>query len=156
MIIATISTFLAICEGIHPWITTEGFSSQGDFLVFFDVRVIKLLNKQSICWYIKKPWCSVDVTVIRVIPLQWGSECYFGVHSGYGLCQWETILHCNPRSMFTTLIVDDDVIKWKNSPHKGQWRGALAFSLICAGTNGWVNNLDAGDLRRHRAHYESL
>ena len=24
-----------------------------------------------------------------------------------------------------------------NSPHKGQWRGALMFSLICAWTNGW-------------------
>ena len=40
-----------------------------------------------------------------------------------------------------------------NSPHKGQWRGALIVSLICAWTNGWVNNRDAGDLRRHRAHY---
>ena len=64
----------------------------------------------------------------------------------------------------------DDVIKWKhflrywpfvrgihqspvNSPHKGQWRGALAFSFICAWINGWVNNREAGDLRRHRAHY---
>ena len=51
----------------------------------------------------------------------------------------------------------DDVIKWKhfprywpfvrgiqrspvNSPHKGQWRGALMLSLICAWINGWVNN----------------
>ena len=62
----------------------------------------------------------------------------------------------------------DDVIKWKhfprytpfvqgihqsqvNSPHKGQWRGALKFSLICVWINGWVNNGEAGDLRRHRA-----
>ena len=37
---------------------------------------------------------------------------------------------------------------------KGQWRGALIFSLICAWTNEWVNNRDAGDLRRHRAHYD--
>ena len=37
---------------------------------------------------------------------------------------------------------------------KGQWSGALMFSLICAWTNGWVNNRDAGDLRRHRAHYD--
>ena len=36
-----------------------------------------------------------------------------------------------------------------NSPHKGQWRGALMFSLICAWINGWVNNREAGDLRRH-------
>ena len=28
------------------------------------------------------------------------------------------------------------------------------FSLICAWTNGRVNNRDAGDLRRHRAHYD--
>ena len=65
----------------------------------------------------------------------------------------------------------DDVIKWKhfprnwpfvrrihrwpvNSPHKGQWRGALMFSLICAWINGWVNNGEAGGLRRHRAQYD--
>ena len=41
-----------------------------------------------------------------------------------------------------------------NSPHKGQWRGDLMFSLICAWTNGWVNDRDAGDLRHHRAHYD--
>ena len=63
----------------------------------------------------------------------------------------------------------DDVIKWihflrclpfvrgihrspVNSPHKGQWRGAL----ICARINGWVNNREAGDLRRHRAHYDVI
>ena len=41
-----------------------------------------------------------------------------------------------------------------NSHHKGQWRGALMFSLICAWINGWVNNGEAGDLRRHRTHYD--
>ena len=65
----------------------------------------------------------------------------------------------------------DDVIKWKhflrywpfvrgihwspvNSPHKGQWRGSLVFSLICAWTHSWVNNPDAGCLRRNCAHYD--
>ena len=43
-----------------------------------------------------------------------------------------------------------------NSPHKGQWRGALMFSLICVWINGWVNNLEAGDLRRCRAHYDVI
>ena len=38
-------------------------------------------------------------------------------------------------------------------PHKGQWRRALMFSLSCAPINGWGNNRDAGDLRRHCAHY---
>ena len=41
-----------------------------------------------------------------------------------------------------------------DSPQKGQWREALIFSLICAWINAWVNNRDAGDLRRHRAHYD--
>ena len=61
----------------------------------------------------------------------------------------------------------DDVIKWKHfprywpfvrgihrSPHKGQGRGALMFSLICVWINGWVNNREAGDLRRYRAHHD--
>ena len=43
-----------------------------------------------------------------------------------------------------------------NSPHKGQWRGALMFSLMCTWMNGWVNNREAGDLRRHRAHYDVI
>ena len=39
------------------------------------------------------------------------------------------------------------------SPHKGQWRGALMVFFICAWRNGCINNREAGDLRRHRAHY---
>ena len=67
----------------------------------------------------------------------------------------------------------DDVIKWKhfprnwpfvrgihrspvNSPHKGQCRGALMFSFICVWINDWVNNREAGDLRRYRAHSDVI
>ena len=67
----------------------------------------------------------------------------------------------------------DDVIKWKhfprywpfvrgihrssvNSPHKGQWRGALMFSLICAWINVWANNRAAGDFRCHNVHYDVI
>ena len=69
------------------------------------------------------------------------------------------------------LAKHDDVIKWKyfprywpfvrrihrspvNSPHKGQWRRGLMFSLICVWINSWVNNREAGDLRRYRAHFD--
>ena len=41
-----------------------------------------------------------------------------------------------------------------DSPHKGQWRGAFVFSLICAWINGWVKHRAAGDLRRHLAQYD--
>ena len=69
------------------------------------------------------------------------------------------------------MIFHDDIIKWThfprywpflrgirrspvNSPGKGQWRGAVKFSLIYASMNCWVNNREAGDLRRYRAHYD--
>ena len=75
--------------------------------------------------------------------------------------------------MLDQLIFHEDAIKWKhfprywpfvrgihrspmNSPHKGQWRGALMFSLSCAWRNCWVNNQDACVLRRHRAHYDVI
>ena len=67
--------------------------------------------------------------------------------------------------------IHDDVIKWKhfprywpfvrgihrppvNIPPKGQWRGALMFSFICAWTNTWASKQYVGDLRRYRAHYD--
>ena len=75
----------------------------------------------------------------------------------------------NDYYLLTIVFPRDDVIKWnhfprywpyvrgihrspENSPHKGQWRGVLMFSLIWAWINGWVNNRAAGDLRRHRVH----
>ena len=65
----------------------------------------------------------------------------------------------------------DDVLKWKHFPcywpsvrglhrspvkssHKGQGHGALMFSSICVCIYGWVNNLEADDLRCHCAHYD--
>ena len=41
-------------------------------------------------------------------------------------------------------------------PAQRQWRGALMFSMICAQINGWVNNREAGDLRRYCAHYDLI
>ena len=43
-----------------------------------------------------------------------------------------------------------------NSPHKGQWRGALLFSLIYAWINASITNRQAGDLRRHSAHFDVM
>ena len=67
----------------------------------------------------------------------------------------------------------DDIITWKhlplywpfvrgiqrspvNSPHKGQWRGALMFSLNSVWINSWVNNREAGNVRGHRTHYDVI
>ena len=86
------------------------------------------------------------------------------------------IIHTNPVKCVMKLLIQqgflhDDVIKWKhfprywpfvrgihrspvNSPQKGQWHRALIFSLMRVWINGCVNNREAGDLRRYRAHYD--
>ena len=45
-----------------------------------------------------------------------------------------------------------------NYPHKSQWRGAFIYIYILSAPwiTGWVNNREAGDLRRHRAHYDVI
>ena len=90
-------------------------------------------------------------------------------------------LYCKKMSVCLILVIvdlnhvitgnHDDVVKWKhfpcywpfvrgiqrspvNSPHKGQWCRASMFSLNCVWINGWVNNREADDLRRYRAHYD--
>ena len=81
----------------------------------------------------------------------------------------QDIIKANDDSVYWR--IHDDVIKWKhfprywpfvrgihwspvNPPHKGQWRRALVFSLICAWINGWVNNREASDLLHDRTHYD--
>ena len=66
---------------------------------------------------------------------------------------------------------NDDVIKWQHFPRYwflcGEFTGhrwiprtkasdteLWCLFFICAWINGWVNNREAGDLRRHRAHYD--
>ena len=97
---------------------------------------------------------------------------FFFRNFGYELINWLWNGSQKTKSHTSLLrITHDDVIRWKhfsrywpfvrgihrspvNSPHKGQWRGALMFSLICVWINVWVNNREAGDLRRHRGHYD--
>ena len=100
--------------------------------------------------------------------------CSFGFNRPFiDMCPIE-YTHCVVMHSFVIVVSShDDVIKWKhfprhwpfvrgiprspvNSPHKGQSRGALMFSLICAWINGWVNNREAGDLRRHRTRYDVI
>ena len=91
-------------------------------------------------------------------------------------CMWGIILKKKNvgRDFWLEIVpVHDDVIKWKhfprnwpfvrkihrspvNFPHKGQWRGALMFSLIYAWINDWVNKREAGDLRRLHGHYDVI
>ena len=105
-------------------------------------------------WYI-------EISRVHYIKMGLCIGGYQGLSLWWKFLYWQDIM----------LVFHDDVIKWKhfprywpfvrgihqspvNSLHKGQWRGALMFSLICVWINGWVNNLEAGDLRRYHAHYD--
>ena len=76
--------------------------------------------------------------------------------------------HSSASTLVYIRSAHDDVINWKhfprywplvwgihrppvNSPHKGQWRGALIFLWSAPVINGWVNNREAGG---HRTHFD--
>ena len=85
----------------------------------------------------------------------------FGMVDGDHPVYWRYCSSSCLKNLMCILVIHDDVIKWKdfprywpfvrgihrspvNSPHKGQWHGALMFSLICDWINGWVNDHEAG------------
>ena len=73
------------------------------------------------------------------------------LHRGPAMSWWRHQME--PFSALLALCAGNSPVP-VNSLHKGQWRGALVFSLICAWINDWVNKREAGDLRRHRGHYD--
>ena len=104
---------------------------------------------QQMTFYQKPVSLSIDCSIVPTCTA-WGSAKWY-------CCQAWTV---------ETVYIHDDVIKWNhfprywpfvwgihrspvNSPHKDQWREALMFSLICTRINSWVNNGEAGDLRRN-------
>ena len=89
-----------------------------------------------------------------------GQKC----HAGFV----EHLKHLWP-SCFDVLQIHDDVINLKHCPrcrpfvcggHRWIFRSKASvaelwcFLLICTWINGWVNNREAGDLRRRRSHYD--
>ena len=71
-------------------------------------------------------------------------------------------LDCQPSTVterrHPVSIMHDDVIKWKHFPRNWPFVQRPVtrslFSLICVWINGWVNNREAGDLRRYRGYYD--
>ena len=69
---------------------------------------------------------------------------------------WFSIIMTSSNGIFFALLAFvRGSHRWPvDSPHKGQWRGALMFSLMRAWTKGLANNTNASYLRRHRSHYD--
>ena len=133
------------------------------FDVFFDMCLNKRLSKQPWGWWfetLSRPlWRHRNASAIEV------------TLKNYGNIVWYQTIKLYTQQRANCLHIHDDVIKWKKKsalvafcarnapvtgefPHKGQWRGALMFILICTWINGWVNNREAGDLRHNPAQYD--
>ena len=143
----------------YPFITAESFPLN---INFFQLCADL---KQSFLWKWSEKYhiimVDTDCLVLYPIkPTRVPNTCYLVHHL--------STLYMLAVSMCAgDLAYHDDVIKWKhfpcycpfvrspvNSQHKGQWCGALMFSLICAWIKGCVNNCEAGDLRCNCTHYD--
>ena len=101
-------------------------------------------------WEIKQCLCDTDELICSPIDISTVGMAYKWVTNSsvyYDVIKWKHFPRYRP---FVRGIHRSPV----NSPHKGQWRRDLKFSLICSWLNGWVNNREVGDLRRHRARYD--
>ena len=149
----TCSALLALNVGNSP--PTGEFPSlmTRSFDVFFDLRLNKPLSKQSRRRWFQTPsrsiWrhCNVWSRITLYCNAWWRLVLRHVSVQSWWRHQMETF------SSLLALCAGNSPVP-VNSPHKGQWRGALMFSLICARINDWVNNREAGSLRRHLGHYD--
>ena len=113
------------------------------------------------------------MTILSILIHEFSYVCPLWYHNWYWHCIGIWIYHCDrdlgwlENGIFITIWCHQ-VEKFSallalfegvprspvNSPHKGQWRRALMYPLICAWTNDWVNTRDPDDLRRHGVHYD--
>ena len=85
--------------------------------------------------------------------MAWNIYDRFFVYCGCSIIDHDDVIKCNHFPGYWPFVRGIYRLP-VNSPQKGQWRGALMFSLIWAWMNVWINNRKASDSRRHRAHYD--
>ena len=103
-----------------------------------------MANKQRCCWGGRQ----ITELLEKFKPEFHDSEASGGMMTSSN----ENIFRVNQLTLLAICAGNSPVTG--ESSHKHQWRGDLMFSLICAWINGWVNNGEAGDLRRHCAYYD--
>ena len=166
----------SVCAWTNGWTNNR---ETGDLIrhhALYDVTVMRQMSRW--CWckilqitlrrmkYLRKHpnLCASSIKKVKTLHYQKRNSEYWEKR-----VSWSAYLY--DRNPIPTKSDHDDVIKlnhfpryWPfvqgthrspvNSQHKGQWRGALMFSLICAWKNAWVSNREAADLRCYRAHHD--
>ena len=162
--------FALICAWVNGWANTRDAGGLRRHRADYDVTAMsRMKNKPypkhaDACYNFNKNIRQSDFKNVNIIS-QNGSS-YRPILSPCNAPLNETI-----SKWIQKYLTHDDVIKWihfpryrpfvwgihwspVNSPHKGQCRRALIFSLICAWINDWANTRDTCGLRHHRAHYD--
>ena len=137
------------------------------FTVYLEIQCITFKMEKS---YIAHPWiqrsvvgleaCAPDVSTNATAELSGAAPLHntpsTGRYKHTHRAPWLSSWWRHQMDTFSALLASVRGIHRSpvNSPHKGQWRGALMFSLICAWIKGWVNIREAGNLIRYHAHYD--
>ena len=126
------------------------------YYLFCSLNLISNTSDNSLCKFVTTGQLinRIDLNAQLLVLFWFGNISFWYVYveytrvflSHYDVIKWK---HFPPYWPFVRRIHRSPV----NSPHKGQWRGALMISLICVWINHWVNNREAGDLRRYHTHY---
>ena len=164
------------------WRHRNGFGAIYLFRKVIPVTLLSQWRQYADYWWsgacLRSPWRSPNTHRDNFFIFDFGSislpyfSLFRGLRFNIKVPSYQQYMQSKTSPLYWTgSLAHDDVIKWKhfprhwpfvrgihrspvNSPHKGQWRGALMFSLICVWINGCVNNREAGDLRRYCAHYD--
>ena len=156
------------------------------YLVIIEITIGWDLDQYFFIRNCPEKFFFTDIVAWSKIPHDISISVIHRYYLSNGSQTWQSVNLTNSPHKVTQTCSHDDVFKRKhfprywpfvrgihrspvNSPHKGWWRRSLMFSLILAWTNSWVNNRDAGDLRRHcgphdvpgdlrrhRAHYDVI
>ena len=165
--------FSRYCPFVRP--VTGGFPSQRpvtrSFDIFFYLRRNKRLSKQPRRRRFDTPsrslWrqCNVVLVPEFTVFTETSNSQYLTLPStslekGYRHIQ-TSLYHMMTSSNGNIFCVTGHLCGEFTGPRwilrtKASDVDALMFSLICVWINVWVNNRDAGDLRRYRGHYDVI
>ena len=168
------------------WVKCDGVSSKSTYHMMmysttacFHGSAMYITLQRCICLQFKefKAFKMTVPLISQRLTVLWHQQSVFTDQHPYILKTNKTLRYIdsveNAKLRLDNYYKHGDVIKWNhfplnwpfvrgiprspvNSPHKGLWRGALMFSLICVWINDWVNNREAGNLRRYRAYSDVI
>ena len=119
-------------------------------------------------WFIPS-FCGSECCTVKIVVMQILEIFHFLVALKSTSNLKSIALFGNQESSLIKILSHDDVIKWKHFPRNGplwgkppvtvgfpsQWPVTRSFDVFID-LNGWANNGEAGDWRRHRAHYDVI